>query len=97
MADFADLTSRVVNGAVAGNLTVTGIQKNDQLVIVQDLSGTAPANLSSEFTVTADNTINNTGGTSTSGHLVLVMWMKRYTGGRHKFETGQRQGRFPYT
>lgn len=91
MPDYSDLTSRAVSGAAAGNLTVTGIKKNDRLVLVQDLTA-GVANLASEFTVTADDTINNTGGTSTAGHTVLVMWERRW-GTRHKFEVGQRQGR----
>lgn len=90
--DINDLTSRVVAGAAAGDITVTGIQLYDNLVLVQDL--TTGINLASEFTVTADNTINNTGGTSTSGHATLVVWEKRYGGGRHKFELGSaRTGR----
>lgn len=32
------------------------------------------ANLTSEFTITAANTINNTGGTATVGDLLLVSW-----------------------
>lgn len=96
MADFSDVTSRTVAGAVAGNLTVTGIQKYDKLVLVQDLTA-GVANLASEFTVSADNTLNNTAGTSTNSHTVLVVWEKRYGGGRHKFEMTQRQGKFPFS
>lgn len=87
MSDFADLTSRQVTGAAAGNLTVTGIKKGDILILVQDeTAGTA--NIASEFTVTADDTINNTGGTSTAAHTVTVVWQRRYGSGRHKFEAG---------
>lgn len=92
MADFNDLSSRVVAGAAAGALTVTDIQLYDNLILVQDL--TTGHNLAYEFTITADNTIDNTGGTSTNGHAVIVVWEKRYGGGRHKFELGnQRTGR----
>lgn len=96
MADFPDVTSRVVAGAAAGNITVTGIQKCDKLILVQDL--TTGLNLASEFTVSADNTINNTSGTSTAGHATIVVWEKRYAGGRHKMEpaAGYRTGRSPY-
>jgi len=80
MADNQSLTSRLVAGAAAGNLTVTGIKKGDNLIIVQDL-GVASANIASQFTVTADDTINNTGGTSTATHNVLVVWEQR-GGGR---------------
>lgn len=78
-----DLSSRVIAGGAAGNLTVTGILKGDILVLVQDL--TTGLNLEPEFTVSADNTINNTAGTSTAGHATLVMWEKQYGGGRYKF------------
>lgn len=78
-----DLQSRVIAGGAAGNLTVTGILKGDILVLVQDL--TTGLNLETEFTVTADNTINNTSGTSTAGHATLILWEKKYGGGRDKF------------
>lgn len=87
MSDFADLTSRAVAGAVAGDLAVTGIVLGDILILVQDLTA-GSANIASEFTVTAADTINNTGGTSTNGHTVLVVWQRRYGSGRHKFEAG---------
>ena len=32
------------------------------------------ADLSSEFSITAADTINNTGGTATTGDLLLVFW-----------------------
>lgn len=86
MSDFADLTSAVVAGAAAGNITVTGIKFGDILRLVQDL--TTGGNLADEFTVTADDTINNTGGTSTNGHAVIIVWQRRYGSGRHKFEAG---------
>jgi hypothetical protein len=95
MSDFADLTSFVAAGAVAGNMTVTGIVVGDIIRIVQDL--TTGDNLATEFTVTAADTINNTGGTSTNGHAVLVIWQRRYGSGRHKFEAGSAvHGRSPY-
>ena len=68
-------------GAAAGNVTVVGgIKEGDKLLrvitAVIDGSGhtTAVADLTSEFTITADNTINNTGGTSTANRLVTVQW-----------------------
>lgn len=87
MSDFADLTSRVVTGAAAGDMAVTGIVVGDILILVQDLTA-GSANIASEFTVTAADTINNTGGTSTAGHTVLIVWQRRYGSGRHKFESG---------
>ena len=69
-----------IAGGAAGNLTVTGIATDDKLVavIVLDRDGTAAnitlATLTSEFTITATNTINNTAGTSTSGDAVIVVY-----------------------
>ena len=74
--DVQDLNSRTVAGAAAGNLTVTGIKKGDRIVLVQPVS-VAGANLASQFTVPADDTINNTGGTSTATQTVLVVWEAR--------------------
>lgn len=70
------IRTRTVAGAVAGNLTVTGIRVGDVLKVVQPVD-VAAANLASEFTVTADNTINNTGGTSSATQTVLVMWIAK--------------------
>lgn len=96
MSDLADLAQRTVAGAAAGNLTVPGIQLGDILLNVHTTDA-AGANLAAEFTVTADDTINNTGGTSTAAHIVLVQWQKKYKG-RNQFEsaTGDRQGRLKY-
>lgn len=63
----------LVTGAVAGDLTVTGIKPGDELVSVLDLTG---ADLTSEFTITAADTINNAGGTSSATNQVLVTWIK---------------------
>jgi len=65
-------------GGVAGNHTVTGILTTDTLLGVQAIAFDAAGDcvsvtgLLSEFTITAANTINNTGGTNTTGSLVLV-------------------------
>jgi adhesin HecA-like repeat protein len=67
------LRSRTVAGAVAGNLTVAGIKTTDVLKVVHLVSAAGP-NLVAEFTITAADTINNTGGTSTAGGVVLVQW-----------------------
>lgn len=57
-------------GAVAGPVTVTGILANDQIRSV--LNVTDGATLTAEFTVTADDTIDNTGGTSTATKILVV-------------------------
>ena len=66
----------LVAGAAAGNLTVTGISLQDRILSVQTLNVTsgAVADLTSEFTITAANTINNGGGTATTGAGVFVEW-----------------------
>lgn len=67
----------LATGAAAGDVTCTGIQVGDEIDFVLDL--TAPADLTSEFSVTAADTINNTGGTSTATHDVWVGWYKHST------------------
>ncbi|MCP4902614.1 MAG: hypothetical protein GY906_37090 [bacterium] len=57
-------------GAVAGPVTVAGILANDQIRSVLDV--TNGVTLTDEFTVTADNTIDNTGGTSTAAAFITV-------------------------
>lgn len=89
--DFANLRSRSVAGAAAGNLTVTGIKAGDRLVSVQPV-GVASVDLVSEFSVTADNTINNAGGTSSAAQFVHVLW-EAAGGGR---QGGRGQGRSTY-
>lgn len=71
---FADSTVEMltVAGGVAGNHTVTGIDATDELMRVLNLAD--GVNLTSEFTVSAANTINNTGGTDTTGDILLVQW-----------------------
>ena len=70
----------VVAGAAAGDVTVTGIKHDDKLcgVIVLDRNATAAnitlAALTSEFSVTADDTINNSAGTGSVGDALLVIW-----------------------
>ncbi len=69
----------------AGNHTVTGITTDDTILAVighkialgegtpNTITITA-VNLTSEFTITAADTVNNTGGTSLADSLVLVIW-----------------------
>lgn len=62
----------------AGNLVCTGIKKaRDRILQVLAVTHTngvpsAVADLTSEFTISADDQINNTGGTATSNMLVFV-------------------------
>jgi hypothetical protein len=70
-------------GAAAGDVTVAGIMPGDNLLFVQVVtSGNATngaptpvasvTDLTSEFSVKAANTLNNTGGTSTANKLIMV-------------------------
>jgi hypothetical protein len=67
----------MVIGGVAGDLTLTGVRTTDQIARVEAVEFAAEVPdtvhaLTSEFTITADDTINNTGGTDTSDMLLLV-------------------------
>lgn len=72
--------SAVIAGGAAGNHTVTGIAVGDTLVGVIRLDRDATAAninitaITSEFSVSATNTINNTGGTNTTGDSLLVLY-----------------------
>jgi hypothetical protein len=69
----------VATGAAAGNITVTGIKTRDTLVSVLFVDATdaseAVANRTSEFTITATNTINNAGGTTGVGGFYIITWL----------------------
>ncbi len=65
--------STIITGAAAGALTVADINAADELVSVLDI--TTPSDLSSEFTVTGDGVIDNTGGTATTGLSLIVTWL----------------------
>jgi hypothetical protein len=69
----------VVNGGSAGNITVTGILTTDRLIAVlyypiSTGTVTSVSDLTSEFTISAADTINNTGGTATTGGKLLVIY-----------------------
>jgi hypothetical protein len=71
--------SAVVAGGTAGDFTVTGIAVGDQIVAVIRFIGAGVAvtdlsNLTAQFTITGNNTINNTGGTNTTGDKLLVLY-----------------------
>jgi hypothetical protein len=91
----ANIKTRTVAGAAAGNLAVAGIKVGDSLISVQAVSAPG-ANLVGEFSITADGTINNTGGTSTAGvAAVLVMWEPGAASGRYG-EASAARGRSRY-
>ena len=69
-------------GGSAGNFTVTGIATADALISVVLLAGAGTAvtdvtDLTSQFTITAANTINNTGGTASTGGKLQVFYQDR--------------------
>jgi hypothetical protein len=80
-ADARNLQTRVVAGAVAGNLACPGIKKGDTIIAVQDVLAASPNLALTEFAATADDVINNTlkkaggAGTNTTGKMLLVMWL----------------------
>jgi len=65
----------LVAGGAAGDFTVTGIATADNLVMVLHYTtGAALADLTSEFSITAANTINNDGGTATTSDQLVVIY-----------------------
>ena len=65
-----------VSGGVAGNIAVSKIHKDDQLVsVIHHTAGALPADLTDEFSVGATGYINNTGGTATSSDFLVVTWL----------------------
>ncbi len=71
----------VVAGAAAGNFTVNGINTTDSLdsVLYYVGAGTSVTDvqdLTSQFSITAANTINNTGGTASTGGKLVVSYTK---------------------
>lgn len=73
------LVFTVIDGGAAGNHTVTGIAVGDELLGVVHITGdgtqlTGGEDLLSEFTITAANTINNTGGTATTNGILLILY-----------------------
>ena len=85
-----NLRMAVVNGGAAGNLTVTGISTGDIIerifAAAFTINAATPADnspidltasagdLTSQFSVTAADTINNTGGTTTANNIVFVLY-----------------------
>ena len=71
-----------IAGGAAGDHTVTGIEPADELLLVLFINGSgASDNITAEFTITATNTINNGGGSDTTGGTLTVMWGVAGSGG----------------
>ena len=69
----------VVDGGAAGDHTVTGITTSDTLISVLHVEGdgtqlTGAADLTSEFSITGADTINNTGGTASTNGVLIVTY-----------------------
>jgi hypothetical protein len=69
----------VIPGGAVGDHSVGGVKPRDRLVSVlfvdfTDATGGA-TDLTSEFTITADETINNAGGTDTTAGHLIVTWL----------------------
>lgn len=74
----AAVKTTIIAGGAAGDHTVAGIAVGDALRAVlhvdfTDASETG-ADITSEFTITGANTINNTGGTATTDGFLIVVW-----------------------
>jgi len=71
------MAQAVISGGSAGDHTVTGISIGDELIYVYEQNGTSGliTDLTSEFSITKSDTINNTGGTSTSSDKLLVLYL----------------------
>lgn len=71
----------LVSGGSAGNHTLTGIEVGDEIVFVGHFSTAAAiatlADITSEFSVTAADTINNAAGTDTTSDQLQVIWIDR--------------------
>ena len=68
-------------GASAGDVTVTGINVGDELIAVHFYVGSGTAvtdvtDITSEFTISAADTINNDTGTDSSGGNLRIIWRK---------------------
>lgn len=65
-------------GGTAGNHTVTGIEIGDRLIAVQHFSTAADiatvGDLTSEFSISGANQINNSAGTDTSSDQLIVIY-----------------------
>lgn len=68
----------ILIGGAAGDHTATGIKAGDQIVKIEavEFAAGVPSDihgLTDEFTVSADDTLNNTGGTDTTDMLIVAV------------------------
>lgn len=71
------LKEKLISGGAAGDHTVTGIAPGDELVAVWEQDGTSGllTDLTSEFSISAADTINNDGGTATTSDTLIVKYL----------------------
>lgn len=77
-----NLKATPIAGGSAGNHTVTGIKVGDEIAVVlvqDDTTKYFDDEIADEFTITADDTINNTGGTDTTSHHLVILWWDKTT------------------
>jgi hypothetical protein len=68
----------LVAGGAAGLFTVSGIATVDRLIAVQELvANGAHTDLTGEFSISAADEIDNTGGTDTTWNQLLVIYGSR--------------------
>ena len=69
----------LINGGAAGNHTVSGLTIQDELIGVFEQDGTSGilTDLSTEFSIKTSDTIDNTGGTATSGDKLLIFYLSK--------------------
>lgn len=69
--------SATIAGATAGDHTVTGITTKNTLIAVVHVDDTTHAGTdkTSEYTISAANTINNTSGTSSASAHIVAVWI----------------------
>ncbi len=68
------VSQALIAGGAAGNHTVTGIATTDTIVFVLHNTAGALVDLTSEFTIDSADTIDNVGGTVTTGDDLLVLY-----------------------
>jgi hypothetical protein len=70
------ITNFNATGGAAGNITATGVAVGDTLLAVMGVkdSDQSRTDFTSQFTITATNTINNSAGSATTGYHLAVVW-----------------------
>lgn len=77
-ASASGISKALIAGGSAGDHTVTGIKTTDELIAVFEQDGTSGllTDLTSEFSISAADTINNAAGTDTTSDKLLVLYKR---------------------